>query len=83
MGEEGVVYYRHINKYINNMAFRNKELVDKGFTNIKSGVKTLDLMVSRGKSDVDDFRKQLKIVYDKIEELESLVEREAGVLRNG
>ena len=65
------------------MAFRNKELVDKGFTNIKSGVKTLDLMVSRGKSDVDDFRKQLKIVYDKIEELESLVEREAGVLRNG
>lgn len=65
------------------MAFRNKELVDKGFTNIKSGVKTLDLMVSRGKSDVDDFRKQLKKVYDKIEELESLVEREAGVLRNG
>tara|TARA_R110001592_G_scaffold129132_1_gene341443 strand:+ start:1530 stop:1727 length:198 start_codon:yes stop_codon:yes gene_type:complete len=65
------------------MAFRNKELVDKGFTNIKSGVKTLDLMVSRGKSDVDAFRKQLKIVYDKIEELESLVEREAGVLRNG
>ena len=50
------------------MAFRHKELVDKGFTNIKSGVKTLDLMVSRGKSDVDAFRKQLKIVYDKIEE---------------
>ena len=37
------------------MAFRNKELVDKGFVNIKSGVKTLDLMVARGKSDVDDF----------------------------
>lgn len=65
------------------MAFRNKELVDKGFVNIKSGVKTLDLMVSRGGNDVDAFRKQLKIVYDKIEELESLVEREAGVLRNG
>tara|TARA_R110000803_G_scaffold14714_1_gene40904 strand:+ start:946 stop:1143 length:198 start_codon:yes stop_codon:yes gene_type:complete len=65
------------------MAFRNKELVDRGFTNIKSGVKTLDLMVSRGGSDVDAFRKQLKNVYDKIEELESLVEREAGVLRNG
>ena len=28
------------------MAFRNKELVDKGFVNIKSGVKTLDLMVA-------------------------------------
>lgn len=65
------------------MAFRNKELVDKGFTNIKSGIKTLDLMVSRGGSDVDTFRKQLKAVYDKIEDLETLVEREAGVLRNG
>jgi hypothetical protein len=66
-----------------NMAFRNKELVDKGFVNIKSGVKTLDLMVARGGSDVDTFRKQLKEVYNKIEELESLIEREAGVLRNG
>ena len=65
------------------MAFRNKELVDKGFVNIKSGVKTLDLMVSRGGSDVGAFRKQIKAVYYKIEELESLVEREAGVLRNG
>jgi len=65
------------------MAFRNKELVDKGFTSIKSGIKTLDLMVSRGGSDVDTFRKQLKAVYDKVEDLESLVEREAGVLRNG
>jgi hypothetical protein len=65
------------------MAFRNKELVDKGFTNIKSGIKTLDLMVSRGGSDVDDFRKQLKKVYNKVEDLETLVEREAGVLRNG
>tara|TARA_Y100000385_G_scaffold256221_1_gene282495 strand:- start:335 stop:532 length:198 start_codon:yes stop_codon:yes gene_type:complete len=65
------------------MAFRNKELIDKGFTNIKSGVKTLDLMVSRGGSDVNAFRKQIKEVYEKIENLESLVEREAGVLRNG
>ena len=65
------------------MAFRNKELVDKGFTNIKSGIKTLDLMVSRGGSDVEAFRKQLKQVYNKVEDLESLVEREAGVLRNG
>ena len=65
------------------MAFRNKELVDKGFTNIKSGIKTLDLMVSRGGSDVETFRKQLKQVYNKVEDLEYLVEREAGVLRNG
>lgn len=65
------------------MAFRNKELIDKGFTNIKSGVKTLDLMVSRGGSDINTFRKQIKEVYERIENLESLVEREAGVLRNG
>jgi|TARA_R110000744_G_scaffold363937_1_gene472375 hypothetical protein len=65
------------------MAFRNKELIDKGFINIKSGVKNLDLMVSRGGSDIDTFRKKLKEVYDKVENLESLVEREAGVLRNG
>ena len=37
------------------MAFRNKELVDKGFTNIKTNVRTLDLMVSRGGSSVEDF----------------------------
>lgn len=65
------------------MAFRNKELIDKGFTNVKSGVKTLDLMVSRGGANVEDFRKQLKTVYNKIEELESLVEKEAAVLRHG
>ena len=65
------------------MAFRNKELVDRGFVNVKSGVKTLDLMVSRGDSDVNTFRKKLKEVYEKIESLESLVEREAGTLRNG
>ena len=46
------------------MAFRNKELIDKGFVNIKSGVKTLDLMVSRGGSDIDTFRTQIKKVYN-------------------
>ena len=65
------------------MAFRNKELVDRGFVNVKSGIKTLDLMVSRGDSDVNTFRKKLKEVYEKLENLESLVEREAGTLRNG
>ena len=34
------------------MAFRNKELVDRGFTNIKSQVKTLDLAISRGGGSV-------------------------------
>tara|TARA_B100002019_G_C20889764_1_gene412868 strand:+ start:209 stop:406 length:198 start_codon:yes stop_codon:yes gene_type:complete len=65
------------------MAFRNKELVDKGFTNIKTKVRTLDLMVSRGGSSVEDFRGTLKSLYEKIEDLESLVEKEASPLRNG
>jgi uncharacterized coiled-coil protein SlyX len=65
------------------MAFRNKQGIDKGFTNVKSGIKTLDLMVSRGGSSVEDFRKKLKEVYEKLENLESLVEREANVMRNG
>jgi len=65
------------------MAFRNKELVDKGFVNIKSGIKTLDLMVSRGGSNVSDFRAQLKNVYEKVENLEALVEKESQTLRQG
>lgn len=65
------------------MSFRNKELVDKRFTNIKSKVKNLDLMVARGQSSAQDFRDGLKDLYDTIEDLESLVEREASPLRNG
>jgi|TARA_R100001224_G_scaffold63770_2_gene38129 archaellum component FlaC len=65
------------------MAFRNKELVDKRFTNIKSKVKNLDLMVARGQSSAQDFRNGLKDLYETIEDLESLVEREASPLRNG
>lgn len=60
------------------MAFRNKELVDRGFTNIKSQVKTLDLAISRGGGSVEDFRKEIKRLYDKIEDLETLVERESS-----
>jgi hypothetical protein len=65
------------------MAFRNKSVVDKGFTNIKSKVRTLDLMVSRGGSSVEDFRKNLKNLYETIEQLEDVIEREASPLRNG
>ena len=65
------------------MAFRNKGLVDKRFTNIKSKVKNLDLMVARGQSSAQDFRNGLKDLYEIIEDLESLVEREASPLRNG
>lgn len=60
------------------MALRNRELVDRGFTNIKSQVKTLDHMVSRGGLNVGEFRKFIKVLYEKVEDLESLVEREGA-----
>lgn len=64
------------------MAFRNKEIIDRGFTNIKTKVRTLDTMVARGGANVQDFRNNLKTLYDKIEELEEFVEREHS-LKNG
>ena len=65
------------------MAFRNKGLVDKRFTNIKSKVKNLDLMVARGQSSAKDFRNGLKDLYESIEDLESIVEKEASPLKFG
>ena len=52
------------------MNFRNKTLIDKRFTQIKSKVKGLDLMVSRGQSTQQDFRNGLKDLYETIEDLE-------------
>ncbi len=65
------------------MDFRNKTLVDKRFTQIKSKVKNLDLMVARGQSTQQDFRNGLKDLYETIEDLETLIERETQELRNG
>tara|TARA_R110000782_G_scaffold87008_6_gene168470 strand:- start:318 stop:515 length:198 start_codon:yes stop_codon:yes gene_type:complete len=65
------------------MDFRNKVLVDKRFTQIKSKVKNLDLMVARGQSSQQDFRDGLKDLYETIEDLESIIERETQELRNG
>ncbi len=65
------------------MDFRNKVLVDKRFTQIKSKVKNLDLMVARGQSTQQDFRNSLKDLYETVEDLETLIERETQELRNG
>jgi hypothetical protein len=64
------------------MVLRNKELVDRGFINIKSQIKTLDHMVSRGGVDIGEFRNFIKSLYEKVEDLESLIERE-GTHTNG
>ena len=65
------------------MDFRNKTLVDKRFTQIISKVKNLDLMVARGQSTQQDFRNGLKDLYETVEDLETLIERETQELRNG
>ena len=65
------------------MDFRNKVLVDKRFTQIKSKVKNLHLMVARGQSSQQDFRNGLKDLYETVEDLESIIERETQELRNG
>jgi|TARA_B100000768_G_scaffold108091_1_gene100365 archaellum component FlaC len=65
------------------MDFRNKVLVDKRFTQIKSKVKKLDIMVARGQSTQQDFRNGLKDLYETVEDLESIIERETQELRNG
>ena len=65
------------------MDFRNKTLVDKRFTQIKSKVKNLDLMVARGQSTQQEFRNGLKDLYETVEDLETLIERETQELRNG
>ena len=65
------------------MDFRNKTLVDKRFTQIKSKVKNLVLMVARGQSTQQDFRNGLKDLYETVEDLETLIERETQELRNG
>lgn len=65
------------------MDFRNKVLVDKRFTQIKSKVKKLDIMVARGQSTQQDFRNGLKDLYETVEDLETLIERETQELRNG
>lgn len=64
------------------MAFRNKELVDRRFTNIKGLVRQLDQLVKRG-GNINDFKNTIKRLDETIEELESIIEQEARILRNG
>lgn len=64
------------------MAFRNKELVDRRFTNIKGLVRQLDQLVKRG-GNINDFKNTIKRLDETIEDLESIIEQEARILRNG
>ena len=64
------------------MAFRNKELIDRRFTNVKGLIRQLDQLVKRGGS-VKDYKATLKLLEEKVESLEDIIEQEARMLRRG
>lgn len=61
---------------------RNQELIDKRFEQIEGKIKTLKFLLSR-QSSVNDFKNELNQVEELVDNLKSLVEREASPLRNG
>jgi hypothetical protein len=64
------------------MAFRNKELIDRRFVNVKGLIRQLDQLVKRGGS-IEDFKNTLKSLEERVELLEDLIEQEAKILRRG
>jgi hypothetical protein len=61
---------------------RNKELVDRRFTQIEGKIKTLKYLLSR-QSPVGEFRKELDNLEEITNDLKSIIEREVTPLRNG
>lgn len=62
---------------------RNKELIDKYLVNLKGRIRGIDVKVARQEISVRDLRKELKTVEEKIEELESFLEKYTSPLRHG
>ena len=61
---------------------RNKELVDKRFSQIEGKIKTLKFLISR-QSPVQQFKDELNQLEEIVDDLKSLVERDSTPLRNG
>ena len=61
---------------------RNKELVDKRFSQIEGKIKTLKFLLSR-QSSVQQFKDELETLENTVEDLKSIIERESSPLRNG
>ena len=61
---------------------RNKELVDKRFSQIEGKIKTLKFLLSR-QSSVQQFKDELKSLENTVEDLKSMIERDYSPLKNG
>lgn len=61
---------------------RNKELIDKRFSQIDGKIKTLEFLLSR-QSTVQDFKTTINEAKELIDELKSLIEKETTPLRFG
>jgi len=78
MNEGGLVY----SQILNNVIMRNKELVDKRFSQIEGRIKTLKFLLSR-QSSVQQFKDELKSLENTVEDLKSMIERDYSPLKNG
>ena len=67
---------------LNNVIMRNKQLVDKRFSQIEGKIKTLKFLLSR-QSSVQQFKDELETLENTVEDLKSIIERESSPLRNG
>ena len=61
---------------------RNQELINKRFQQIDGKTKTLKFLLIR-QSPVQDFKNELTQLEELIEDLKSIIDREATPLRNG
>ena len=61
---------------------KNKELVDRRFDQIDGKIKMLNLLLSR-QTSAKEFKDELGSLQDLVNELRSMIDREANVLRRG
>lgn len=61
---------------------KNRELVDKRFTQIEGKIKGLKFILSR-QSPVSEFKKELESLEEIVSDLKSMIEREQSPLRQG
>jgi|TARA_B110000238_G_scaffold26906_1_gene26336 hypothetical protein len=61
---------------------RNKELVDKRFTQIEAKMALLNYQLG-GQSSTKDFKETLRDLGNIVEDLKSIIERDLDAMRNG
>lgn len=61
---------------------RNKELIDRRFSQIEGKIKTLKFLLSR-QSTAQEFKTELNNLEEIVDNLKSMIEKESTPLRNG